>query len=314
MNNFNDINSFYLNLLKEINSRGKIKGKRKEIYFMTFSLEDIDKNVLFFPFAQRNWPWILRECSDRLFSVKNPGIAFRYSKNWENRQEEGGLYSYHYSDRLLDQIEKVFKSKIHSRDKVISVWDKSDLDLDGRRQPCTIVLQPFMENDNKMSMMCVLRNNDMVNIFPSDIFIHSTYLKFWCAKRNIEYKNIYWVSAVAYYQKKRDEMKFVDRLLDQWKDDYATLSIQTTHWIPDIVKDLQVKEDIEEMARRIHPGNWTFSEWLSHINSPYVSEWARIMLLAEAKKKKDKEIFKEILVQPWVTEFGIIKDSIESPK
>jgi len=310
VNNFNDINDFYLDILKEINSCGKIKGKRKEIYFMTFSLEDMDKNVLFFPFAQRNWPWILRECSDRMFSIKNPGIAFRYSKNWENRKEVSGLFSYHYSNRLHDQMEKVFRSKIHSRDKIISIWNRSDLDLDGRRLPCTIILQLFMEDDNKMSMMCILRNNDMVNIFPSDIFIHSTYLKFWCTKYNIEYKNIYWVSAIAYYQKKRDEMKFVDRLLDQWSNNYSKLNIQPTHWDQSFLYDLQLKECFEESLRR----ESCTDVKLDDIKSDYIREWAKIMLLYHLKKDKRKDEFQEIIRSDWHTEFKFIKDSIISPK
>jgi hypothetical protein len=208
---------------------------------------------------------------------------------------------------------EMFAKKLHSRDKIVSVWDKSDYNIDSR-QPCTIVLQPIMEHDNKMSMVVYMRNNDMINIFPSDIFIHSTYLKYWCAKSNIEYKNIYWISAIAYYQKKRDEMKFVDRLIQQWSDDYTKLKITPSHWSPDFIKDLQIKEEIEELARSAHPSGWAFQEWINRISSPYVSEWTRIMLLAEAKRNKDKEIFQEILKQPWITEFGKIKDSLISPR
>jgi thymidylate synthase len=309
MNSYCDVNYAYFEILKNIQNQGKIKGKRKEIYFMTFSLTNIDKNVLFFPFAQRNWPWILRECSDRMFGIKNPGIAARYSKNWENRKEEGGLFSYHYSDRLNGQMEKAFLKKIHSRDKIISVWDKSDSDIDGR-QPCTIVLQPFMEDDNKMSMLCIFRNNDAINILPSDIFIHSTYLKYWCAKSNIEYKNIYWVSAIAYYQKKRDEMKFVDRLLDKWKDSYQSLNVERTRWNQDTIKDLQVKEEIEEIAREGLVNMGALKDHLSHIVSSYVSEWTKIMVMAEAKIVKDKNTFDYLVNDPWYTEFGKIKDSI----
>jgi len=313
MKSFSDVNDAYFEILKDLQGSGHIKGKRKELPFLTFTLSNIDQNILFFPFSQRNWPWILRECSDRLFSVKNPGIAARYSKNWENRKEFDGLFSYHYSDRLNGQMERMFSKKIHSRDKIVMVWDKADYNIDSR-QPCTIILQPIMEHDNKMSMVVVMRNNDAINILPSDIFIHSTYLKYWCAKSNIEYKNIYWVASIVYYQKKRDEMKFVDRLIEQWSDDYTKLKIKTTHWTPDIIKDLQVKEEVEELARTVRPSSWAFSEWISHISSPYVSDWTKIMLLAEAKKQKDREIFKEIFNQKWDSEFNSIKNSIISPK
>lgn len=315
---FEDINVGYQKILSELCLEGELKGKRKETPFLTFTLTNLDKNVLFFPFSQRNWPWILRECSDRLFSVKNPGTAFRYSKNWENRQEEGGLYSYHYSDRLNGQMAEMFAKKLHSRDKIVLVWDKADYNIDGR-QPCTIILQPIMEADNKMSMVVYMRNNDMINIFPSDLFIHSTYLKFWCAKHSVEYKNIYWISAIAYYQKKRDTMRFVDRLLDSWEDDYTRLSVQPTHWTPDFIKDLELKEEIERLGRENYfslpldrGGNML--DMLGDIKSDYIREWTQIMLLAEAKKQRNKVAFQSVLEHQWNTEFAAIKNSIVSPR
>ena len=112
-----DINNIYYDILKELYSKGNLKGKRKEVPFITFTLTDLDKNFLFFPFAQRNWPWILRECSDRLFQLANPGIASWYSKNWENRKEDGGLYSYHYTDRLNGQMQKHLDNVSHVEDR-----------------------------------------------------------------------------------------------------------------------------------------------------------------------------------------------------
>ena len=301
-----DINRIYYSILKDIYELGHIDGKRKELPFFTFTLLNPDKNILLFPFSQRNWPWILRECSDRLFSIKNPGIAFRYSKNWENRQEDSGLYSYHYSDRLNGQMKELLSKNKHSRDKIVMVWNKGDTDINGR-QPCTIFLQPFMEYDNKMSMLVTMRNSDIVNIFPSDIFIHSSYLKYWCVKNDIEYKNIYWVSAVAYYQKKRDRIKFVERLLDRWTGNYNNL--QTSHWNKDIVSDLELKEDIEKNVR-----SGGKIELTNNLKTPYVREWTNIMLMAEAKIRNDKELFTQLKNLEWTTEFRLIRDSLLTKK
>jgi hypothetical protein len=302
-----DINRIYFNAISDLYQLGNLTGKRKELPFLNFTLTNSDKNILLAPmFAQRNWPWILRECSDRLFSIKNPGIAFRYSKNWENRQEDSGLYSYHYSDRLNGQMKELLSKNKHGRDKIVMVWNKGDTGIDGR-QPCTIFLQPFMEHDNKMSMLVTMRNNDMINIFPSDIFIHSSYLKFWCIKNNIEYKNIYWVSAIAYYQKKRDKIKFVDRLINQWNGNYD--NIQTTHWDKDIINDLEIKETIEANVR-----DGGKIELINGLKTPYVREWTNIMLMAEAKMRDDKETFSQLKNLTWTTEFAFIRDSLLTQK
>jgi hypothetical protein len=298
---FDDINDAYFEILQIIYDKGQLKGKRKEVPFLTFTLTDLDKNVLFFPFSQRNWPWILRECSDRIFGVKNPGTSFQYSKNWKNRIEDSGLYSYHYSDRLNGQMEKLLSSKVHSRDKIIHVWEKDDYHSKSR-QPCTIIMQPFTEADNRLSMIVYMRNNDMINIFPSDIFIHSTYLKYWAVKRNLAYGNIYWVSAIAYYQKKRDRLKFVERLLQQWSLNYRKANIAPVKWNHEFYSDFAKKEILEKQLRD------GLNIDLENIQTPYIKEWLKIMLLYHLKKDKDE--FKKIYDSTWLTEFGLLKDSI----
>jgi thymidylate synthase len=303
-----DINKLYNKILDDLNSKGTIKAKRRELMFYTFSLTNLDKNILFFPFAQRNWPWILREASDRIFNVKNPGKAFNYSKNWENRIEDSGYFSYHYSNRLNTQMQELLSKKKHSRDKIISVWNKSDIDLNGR-QPCTIIMQPIMESDDKMSLVVYMRNNDMINIFPSDVFIHSTYFKYWAIENNIEYKNLYWVSAVAYYQKKRDELNFINRLLNSWDTNYDNLEIPTHKWTKDTTDDLKLKEHYESINL------WESSskivlDSLNNFKTDYIRDWMKIMLLYNYKKNNDKENYKNIHNTVFNSEFRQIKNKI----
>jgi hypothetical protein len=306
---YKDANKLYVDILKSLSTNGNITGKRRELIFQTYTLNDLDKNILFFPFAQRNWPWILRECSDRIMGIPNPGTSAKYSSNWENRKEQSGLYSYHYSDRLKDQMKNCLSTKPQARDKIISVWDREDF-FTKSRQPCTIIMQPILEYDKKMSLIVYMRNNDMINIFPSDIFIHSTYFKYWCANFGIEYKNLYWVSAVAYYQKKRDEMKFVDRLLKDWKDDYRSCKIKSSTWNKDFIEDFKNKEIFESLIE-VNPDPEKIEESLSKFKTNYVKEWYKVMLLAYFKKNKKKKEFKDIFDSEFKTEFKLIKESIK---
>lgn len=312
MNEYKDINDAYLDILHDIKNTGQIKAKRREVPFLTFTLTNINKNVLFFPFAQRNWPWILRECSDRIFSVTNPGLSYYFSKNWENRIEHSGLYSYHYANRLNGQMKEALSKKIHSRDKIIQVWKKSDYSLKGR-QPCTIIMQPIMEHDNKMSLVVYMRNNDMINIFPSDIFIHTTYFKYWCTKYDIEYKNLYWISSIAYYQKKRDKLKFAERLLNQWTTTYQNTNVTT--WDKDIIADLEKKEELEQnILKSNSPTIKKFDcfNCLDNLKTDYIREWFKIIMMQVFKKDGDKSAFNAVKKSKWFTEFNLIKDSIKA--
>jgi len=312
MDEYKDINDAYLDILHDIKDTGQIKAKRRELPFLTFTLTDMNKNILFFPFAQRNWPWILRECSDRIFSVTNPGLSYYFSKNWENRIEDSGLYSYHYANRLNGQMKEALSKKIHSRDKIIQVWKKSDYSLKGR-QPCTIIMQPIVEHDNKMSLVVYMRNNDMINIFPSDIFIHTTYFKYWCVKYDIEYKNLYWISAVAYYQKKRDKLKFAERLIEQWADTYQ--NIISTKWNIDVTKDLEIKENYERsmLLAKESGARYTIAhQCLEQLKTDYGREWFKIAMLKIFKIDKNKKAFNAVKKSKWFTEFNLIKDSIKA--
>lgn len=307
---FDDANDAYKEIIKTVLLNGELKGKRREIPFLTFTLTDLDKNILLFPFAQRNWPWILRECLDRIYGIENPGIAYRYSKQWENRIEESGLYSYHYSNRLNGQMQEALSKKIHGRDKIISVWQKSDYTLKGR-QPCTILMQPIMEADNKMSLAIYMRNNDVINILPSDIFIHSTYFKYWATRYGIEYKNLYWVAAIAYYQKKRDTTGFASRLVNQWKSLYSA-NLISTRWTKEVLIDLGEEARLEHSwyyePHLLQPPSYVKA--VSRFQTDYIREWYKIMLLAYFKKIKAKDEFQEIQNSEWRTEFGHLKESI----
>ena len=309
----NDINNIYYDILKELFENGKLNGKRKGLPFVTFTLTDLDRNVTFFPFAQRNWPWILRECSDRLFGIPNPGLSSWYSKNWENRKEDSGLYSYHYSDRMNGQMEQLLRGKLNSEDKILQVWAKGDYSAKGRR-PCTIIMQPVMECDGRLSMIVYMRSNDMINLFPSDIFIHSTYLKYWATKKKIPYGNIYWVAAKAYYQKKRDKLRFIERLLEEWENDYEGFGIEPTRWTNRTLEELDHKEEFEQrviLAPNPLPPSSVLINEITSFNPGYVREWYKLMLLAQFKKLKMKDEFQEIFDTRFTTEFGKIKEHIK---
>lgn len=307
-----DVNNLYYDILSDLKNDGKLNAKRREKYFLTFTLNNMNRNILFFPFAQRNWSWILREASDRIFQVSNPGKAFNYSKNWENRIEDSGYFSYHYSDRLNSQMEDLISKRKQSRDKIIQVWKEGDYELDGR-QPCTIIMQPLMEDDGKMSLIVYMRNNDMINIFPSDVFIHSTYFKYWAIENNIEYKNLYWIAAVAYYQKKRDKLNFIERLLDQWELDYSKAKVEPHVWTKETNEDLRLKEHYESI------NIWDSKidkviESISNFKTDYVRDWMKIMMLANYKKQGKKNEFNSIYDLEFNSEFSIIKKSITAPK
>lgn len=290
MRQYDDINEYYRFIIKEIQEHGNLIGKRRELPFQVFTLTNLDHNILFFPTGNRNWGWVLRECSDRISNIKNPGESYKFSKLWENRKQVGDkkLYSYHYSNRMDTQLRDLLSKKKHSRDKILTIWSPEDLQTN-LRQPCTIIMQPFQEHDGKFSLVVYMRNNDMINIFPSDIFIHSTYFKYWTTKLELEYKNIYWVSAIAYYPKKRDTVNYINRMLSAWKHGYNNIPCEK--WSSETISDFEMKE-IAEL--KLLNGEINIDDAVSYsdiFKTQYIKEWYLFMVnsILKMQKKKTKQ-------------------------
>jgi len=162
-----------------------------------------------------------------------------------------------------------------------------------------------------MSLIVYMRNNDMINIFPSDIFIHTSYFKYWCVKNNIEYKNLYWISAVAYYQKKRDFLNFTQRIINQWKDSYD--NIQTTKWDKNLIEELELKEEHEKkiLLSTSKQRTYKIPIFISNLKNDYVKEWYKIIGLKLSRLDSNKDSFDNIFNSTWNTEFKLIKDTIK---
>jgi hypothetical protein len=115
---------------------------------------------------------------------------------------------------------------------------------------------------------------------------------------------LYWVAAVAYYQKKRDELNFIKRLIDQWAKNYNGIS--ATKWDSKIIDDYHLKEQCEQKGVEY----WKDKFKNKLFESSYIDEWFKIMLLARFKMANMKEQYRELYNMSFNTEFSFIKEKM----
>ncbi|WP_076693031.1 thymidylate synthase [Tersicoccus sp. Bi-70] len=87
-----------------------------------------------------------------------------------------GNYSGGYGPRLFgagDQVPRVIrqlKRKPTTRQAVVQLFDRNDLDGDPRDVPCTCSLQFFVRNE-RVDLIVHMRSNDVIYGMPHDIFV-----------------------------------------------------------------------------------------------------------------------------------------------
>lgn len=156
-----------------------------------------DKDEMLKAFGQeKNKEWAEEEFVERISQMKlNPGEAWKLRKEvWEEFIHDGE-FSYTYSERMGDQIEKVIEElKIHpgSRQGIISIWDRMiDVERFGEnRVPCTLFYQVIIRN-GKLNMIYITRSNDVMTHWCFDIWLAISLQEYIASKLNVPVGNFY---------------------------------------------------------------------------------------------------------------------------
>lgn len=97
----------------------------------------------------------------------------RYAPSYKHYAQDGRAYGA-YGPRIMPQLPRVIqelRTRSQTRQSVISVWDKRDLDAMGSTpdMPCTLTLQ-YVLRDSYLHAITSMRSNDAWKGFPYDVF------------------------------------------------------------------------------------------------------------------------------------------------
>jgi len=210
----------YKAILNHIYYKGKMVAKSKTAYGIYFEINPDQVLIL----SEKNWKWAMVELFDRFNpNYKNPGYSHEYRPHWAAKLEkEGGQFIYNYNDRIwpaLDHVVSILKKNKHERHAVLNIFDNSDIDpaLGISRIPCTLSLH-FFVNDNKVNLQVNMRTNDAVNLLIYDVFHHSMLQRYVASSLKLELGLYRHFSSIMYYQKKREERGYINKLLERFND------------------------------------------------------------------------------------------------
>ena len=213
----NDWGQTYKAILNQVKYKGVLLGKSKTIYNLFF---EIDPNEVFI-LPEKNWKWAFVELFDRFDDqYENPGHSYQFRPHWKAKlDKEGGTFVYNYNDRLWPSVEeaiRILKQGKLDRDAVVSVWRLHDISREkGTRTPCTLNLHFYIDNNDKVNLNVNMRTNDVVNLLIYDVFHHSMVLQYVASSLDMQVGKYSHFTPLAYYQKKREERGYIDRLVEE---------------------------------------------------------------------------------------------------
>lgn len=269
----------YKKILSQIRHKGDLLGKSKTIFNLYFELDP--DQVLIMP--EKNWKWAFVELYDRFDeNFENPGNSYKFRPHWQKKLEaEGGKFCYHYNERLWPGLWDAYyllKRNRYERDAVVSVFNSSDLVRESYpRTPCTLGLHFYSDSRKTLNLQVTMRANDVVNLLIYDVFHHSMLLRWMASKLGMKVGKYQHFSTIAYYQKKREERGYIDRLLKSDIKYYKIDSIESF--------DVELNEVI---SRAIKVRGVL-------LNSDFMSDFSKLLfyLWEEQEPKFETEFFKE---------------------
>ena len=212
-----DWGTIYKGILSQIRYNGELMGKSKTIFNLFFEIDP--DQVLIMP--EKNWRWAFVELYDRFDSnFSNPGNAYRFRPHWKKKLDnENGEFCYTYNNRLwptVDRVYDILRKNKYERDAVIPVFDSNDVRrLVVPRTPCTLNLHFYLDYSKSLNLQVNMRANDVVNLLIYDVFHHSMLLRWMSSKLELPIGKYQHFTTIAYYQKKREERGYIDRLLKE---------------------------------------------------------------------------------------------------
>lgn len=156
----------------------------KEIINYQYCLTSIYDEDILFPDAKVK-KWAEAELQERLHTDCNPGEAYKLRPEVWDQFLVDGKFDYAYPKRMnnhfyqgsysitpLAKIISEIRSNPDSRQLILSIWDRSDIQYIGgqRRVPCSIYYQ-FILRDYRLHIIYNQRSADIVTHLGNDIWL-----------------------------------------------------------------------------------------------------------------------------------------------
>lgn len=153
--------------------------------------------------------YVLSEFADRIAKIsQNPGSSWTHRPDvWKEFLEDGGHFSYTYSERMhyqVPQVIELIKQHRDTRQAVIPIYNGifDNVRRGGaRRVPCSMHYQ-FIPRGDQLHMIYSMRSCDVITHFPVDVAVALTLLDHIANKAEMDRGNfIHQIGSLHMYRK-----------------------------------------------------------------------------------------------------------------
>lgn len=211
---FLGINDAWANLVSNILRRGQKVGNTLELSNISFTITDINKNVLT---TRENFSLSYYLGETIWYGAGKNDVEFisRFGKIWKQLTDDGltnnSAYGYILQTKHgFNQIEKIIellKKDPNSRRAVMNINIPNENVIETKDEMCTIALQLLLR-DGKLNATTLMRSNDLSTGTPYDVFYFTEIQKYIANKLEVNYGTYsHFVTSLHIYDRDLEKME-----------------------------------------------------------------------------------------------------------
>lgn len=255
---FKSINDAWTTISKEILNTGKTVNGTHELSNVSFTIEDINDNVLSCRHALSvhyylgEMIWYASGANDVRFISKFGKIwTYLTDDNLTNNSAYGYILQYKHGFNQVDKMIELLKADPNSRRAVMNINVPNRNVIETKDEMCTIALQ-FLLRDGKLYGTGIMRSNDIWTGTPYDIFYFTELQKYIANELGVEYGSYtHFVTSMHIYNR---DIKKIEKSIDNYVTlNYLKVNINGQKILKNGLKYYKELQDVpkEEMKQTI---------------------------------------------------------------
>ena len=196
---FNNNSDAFAFLYDKIMEEGFERNGTKELYNISFTIEDVSKEMVVTPirrtprkYAELEWEWYQSE-------DPNAEEISKHAKIWVNHMDENGDVRSNYGHQFSRndawrKVREQLEANPNTRQAVLTVHDSKEKDAYQYDTPCCVSMH-FQIIDGKLCASTVFRSLDLVYGFCNDVVMMTRFQKKMAIELGIQVGWHHWFSS-----------------------------------------------------------------------------------------------------------------------
>lgn len=211
----NCINKAYKKVCKDLLQKGEKVNGTTEINNYTFTIEDINNNIITLKSRNISIPYLTAEMLWYWTGRNDVNFIGKFASLWKkisddektNNSAYGYLLKEKYGFNQIEKIIELLQKDPNTRRAVININVPNKNVIETKDEPCTICLQFYIRN-NKLCCTGIMRSNDVYFGLTYDIVYFTQLQKYIAKKLNIDTGSYtHFATSMHFYDKDKEKIE-----------------------------------------------------------------------------------------------------------